>query len=59
MASGDLTGARAFFNTALAQDAGFAATWNNLGVLENRTGNTPRAGHWKRRCAWTVARMRH
>ncbi|EPJ6839931.1 tetratricopeptide repeat protein [Stenotrophomonas maltophilia] len=40
MASGDLVGARIFFNAALAQDNSFAATWNNLGVLENRTGDT-------------------
>lgn len=53
MASGDLTGARAFFNTALAQDAGFAATWNNLGVLENRTGNTAAA----RRALETALRL--
>ncbi|HFK2919940.1 TPA: tetratricopeptide repeat protein [Stenotrophomonas maltophilia] len=43
MASGDLDGARAFFNAALAQDTTFAATWNNLGVLENRSGDTAAA----------------
>lgn len=43
MASGDLAGARTFFDTALAQDGSFAATWNNLGVLENRTGDTAAA----------------
>ncbi|RIA33309.1 Tfp pilus assembly protein PilF [Stenotrophomonas sp. AG209] len=43
MASGDLVGARTFFNAALAQDNSFAATWNNLGVLENRTGDTAAA----------------
>lgn len=43
MASGDLDGARAFFNAALAQDNTFAATWNNLGVLENRSGDTAAA----------------
>lgn len=39
MAIGDLAGAHAFFDAALAQDAGFASAWNNVGVLDNREGN--------------------
>lgn len=53
MASGDLVGARTFFNAALAQDNSFAATWNNLGVLENRTGDTAAA----RRALETALRL--
>lgn len=53
MASGDLVGARAFFNAALAQDNSFAATWNNLGVLENRKGDTVAA----RRALETALRL--
>lgn len=53
MASGDLVGARSFFNAALAQDDSFAATWNNLGVLENRTGNAAAA----RRALETALRL--
>ncbi|HIE4125665.1 TPA: tetratricopeptide repeat protein [Stenotrophomonas maltophilia] len=53
MASGDLVGARIFFNAALAQDNSFAATWNNLGVLENRTGDTAAA----RRALETALRL--
>jgi len=53
MASGDLVGARTFFNAALAQDNSFAATWNNLGVLENRTGDAAAA----RRALETALRL--
>ncbi|MBR7560410.1 hypothetical protein KC218_28065, partial [Mycobacterium tuberculosis] len=53
MASGDLVGARTFFNAALAQDNSFAATWNTLGALENRTGDTAAA----RRALETALRL--
>ena len=43
LAEGDLTGARAFFDAALAQDREFAPAWNNLGVLEDRHGDADAA----------------
>lgn len=43
MAEGDLAGARAFFNAAVAQDRAFPSVWNNLGVLDNREGDTDAA----------------
>ncbi|MBH1553203.1 UDP-N-acetylglucosamine-peptide N-acetylglucosaminyltransferase [Stenotrophomonas maltophilia] len=39
LAEGDLVGARAFFDAALAQDSGFAPVWNNVGVLDHRAGD--------------------
>lgn len=39
LADGDLSGARAFFDAALAEDPTFASTWNNIGVLDNRLGD--------------------
>ncbi|WP_423373095.1 tetratricopeptide repeat protein [Stenotrophomonas maltophilia] len=43
MAEGDLVGARAFFDASVVQDRAFPSVWNNLGVLDNREGNTDAA----------------